>query len=128
MWSSTVWSTRASPEHGTSGRARAGLHLSERQLRRRCEDATGQSPRDLLRVVRFQRFVALAQRRVAAGTTGGDGALAAMAMRCGYADHAHLTRECRHFSGIPPATLLARTTRLCAERHDHRASFERFSL
>jgi AraC-like DNA-binding protein len=108
--------------------ARAGLPLSERQLRRRCEDVTGQSPRELLRVVRFQRFVALAQQRVAAGTTTNEGFLAAMAMRCGYADHAHLTRECRHFSGMPPAKLLARTTGLCTHRHDHRASFERFTL
>ena len=108
--------------------ARAGLPLSERQLRRRCEDATGHTPRDLLRNLRFQRFIALAQQRVAGGTTNGEEFLAAMAMRCGYADHAHLTRECRHFSGMPPAVLLARTSRLCTERHDHRAAFERFAL
>ncbi len=36
------------------------LGVSERQLRRRFEDAVGYGPKTLARVLRFQRFLALA--------------------------------------------------------------------
>jgi AraC-like DNA-binding protein len=76
-----------------------GLGVGERQLRRRFVDAVGYGPKTLQRVLRFQRFLALAE-------DGGDD-LAALAFAAGYADQAHLTRECRRLAGLPPAALLA---------------------
>jgi AraC-like DNA-binding protein len=115
----------------------AGLGIGERQLRRRFDDAVGYGPKTLQRVLRFQRFLALAQppadrsavrsadrtsdrsgarwadgssdprgvRRSADGTGALD--LARLAFEAGYADQAHLTRECRRLAGLPPAALLA---------------------
>jgi AraC-like DNA-binding protein len=65
----------------------ARLGLSERHLRRRCTDALGYGPKTLDRILRFQRFRALARRRRGVG-------LAQLAAVAGYADQAHLTREC----------------------------------
>jgi AraC-like DNA-binding protein len=82
--------------------AAAGLDvgLGARQLRRRFADAVGYGPKTLERVLRFQRFLVLAN--------AGDGApLAQLAFAAGYADQAHLTRECTRLAGLPPATLLA---------------------
>ena len=76
---------------------RAGL--SERQLRRRCQAAAGYGPKMLQRVLRFQRFV----RLVDAAAQPPD--LARAAVRAGYADQPHLTRECRALSGCTPAAL-----------------------
>ena len=75
--------------------------LSERQLRRRIEDAVGYPPRMLARVLRFQRFLR------AARAAGRARHLAVLAADAGYADQAHLTRESRALSGLPPAALLA---------------------
>lgn len=76
--------------------------LSERQMRRRLDDAVGYSPRTLSRVVRFQRFLSVAR---AAEPSARD--LATLAVSSGYADQAHLTRESNRLSGQPPARLLA---------------------
>jgi AraC-like DNA-binding protein len=73
-------------------------NLGARQLRRRFADAVGYGPKTLQRILRFQRFLALAQ-------TGTD--LARLALEAGYADQAHLTRECSRLAGLPPAALLA---------------------
>jgi AraC-like DNA-binding protein len=73
--------------------------LSERQLRRRVEDAVGYPPRLLARVLRFQRFL-----RAARAAPGRD--LARLAAESGYADQAHLTRESRELGGLPPGALL----------------------
>jgi AraC-like DNA-binding protein len=76
----------------------AGLGVGERQLRRRFDDAVGYGPKTLQRVLRFQRFLALAEQ---------DGrGLATLAFAAGYADQAHLTRECTRLAGLPPAALL----------------------
>lgn len=74
--------------------------LSERQLRRRVEDAVGYSPRMLARILRFQRFLH------AARAAGPGRNLAGLAVEAGYADQAHLTRESRELGGRPPAALL----------------------
>jgi AraC-like DNA-binding protein len=74
--------------------------LSERQLRRRVEEAVGYPPRQLARVLRFQRFLR------AARASGPVRDLARLAADTGYADQAHLTRECRALGGLPPAALL----------------------
>jgi AraC-like DNA-binding protein len=77
----------------------AEVGLSERQLRRRCHVAAGYGPKTLQRVLRFQRFV----RMLDAAVQPPDLALAAT--RTGYADQAHLTRECSAMSGLTPAAL-----------------------
>jgi AraC-like DNA-binding protein len=74
--------------------------LSERQLRRRTEQAVGYSPRTLARVLRFRRFL------TAARASGPGRHLARLASEAGYADQAHLTRESRQLTGLPPASLL----------------------
>jgi AraC-like DNA-binding protein len=75
------------------------LGLSQRQLRRRCHAAAGYGPKTLHRVVRFRRFLA---RLDEAGATVD---LARLALEAGYADQAHLTRECTRLSGLAPAAL-----------------------
>jgi AraC-like DNA-binding protein len=79
--------------------AAAEVGLSLRQLRRRCHAAVGYGPKTLQRVLRFRRFVT----RIDAGPPVLD--LAALAAETGYADQAHLTRECVRLSGLTPAAL-----------------------
>jgi AraC-like DNA-binding protein len=74
--------------------------LSERQFRRRCHAAAGYGPKVLQRVLRFQRFV----RRIDAAASGMVN-LAEAAAEAGYADQAHLTRECKALSGVTPGAL-----------------------
>jgi AraC-like DNA-binding protein len=80
--------------------ARVGdrLGISERQLRRRFDAAVGYSPRTLARVLRFQRFLALA---------GHEHDLARLAADAEYADQPHMTRDCTALAGLSPAVLLA---------------------
>ncbi|MFJ4104420.1 helix-turn-helix domain-containing protein [Amycolatopsis japonica] len=63
----------------------------ERQLRRRFTLAVGYGPATYLRVSRFQRAIGLA---------GSAPDLASLAFSAGYADQAHLSRDCREFSGL----------------------------
>jgi AraC-like DNA-binding protein len=67
--------------------------VSERRLRRRFVQAVGYGPATYLRVSRFQRAVALAPH-----VPG----LAALAAAAGYADQAHLSRDCRALTGLTP--------------------------
>lgn len=75
----------------------AELELSARQFRRRCHETVGYGPKTLQRVLRFRRFV----DRIDAG----DRDLAVIAAESGYADQAHLTRECVSLAGLTPAAL-----------------------
>ncbi len=75
------------------------IGLSERQLRRRSHAAAGYGPKTLQRVLRFHRFV----RLLDASPVLPD--LADAAVRMGYADQPHLTRECSSLSGYTPAAL-----------------------
>jgi AraC-like DNA-binding protein len=77
----------------------AEVGLSERQFRRRSQAAAGYGPKTLQRVLRFHRFV----RLLDAASAPPD--LAALAAQGGYADQAHLTRECSALSGFTPANL-----------------------
>ena len=77
----------------------AEVLLSERQFRRRCHAAAGYGPKTLHRVLRFQRFV----RQLDASAGVPD--LAAVAAEAGYADQAHLTRECKALAGLTPTAL-----------------------
>ena len=79
----------------------AEVGLSERQFRRRSQAAVGYGPKTLQRVLRFHRFVRLLDAAPAPAPPD----LAALAARAGYADQAHLTRECSALSGFTPAAL-----------------------
>jgi AraC-like DNA-binding protein len=107
---------RLQPWHDTgSGNPLSDLFISPRQLRRRFLVALGYGPRTLRRVLRFQGFLALSNAHREIG-------LGELAHAAGYADQAHLTRECVRLSGLTPQLFLAETSD-CSSNHDHRASF-----
>ena len=81
------------------------LGFSERQLRRRFLAAVGYGPKTLQRVLRLRRFLA------AAGFDAGFDGMAAAAAGAGYADQAHLARECRALTGLTPGQLVRRGRR-----------------
>jgi AraC-like DNA-binding protein len=101
----------------------ASLYISETQLRRRCRTAVGLAPKALHRMLRFQGFLALVQQAIARGRAPTDDGLALLALRAGYADQSHLTRECVRLTGVSPRVFLAETEQACACGHDHAASF-----
>jgi AraC-like DNA-binding protein len=72
----------------------ADLGFSERQLRRRFLTSVGYGPKVLQRVLRLRRFIA-----------GEHIDLARAALDAGYADQAHLTRECLRLTGLSPSQL-----------------------
>ena len=74
--------------------------ISRRQLHRQCRAALGYGPKTFAGIVRFQRFLADAGRP-------GRCRLAEAAIRSGYADQPHLTREVRRLAGLSPARLVA---------------------
>ena len=85
--------------------------LSPRQLRRRFHACVGYGPKTLQRVLRFRRFAS----RIDALSPNlqdpqrPDGLdLARLAVQAGYADQAHLTRECGRLAGLTPAALARR--------------------
>lgn len=94
------------------------LGMSSRQLRRRFVAAIGYGPKTLHRILRFQGFLALAH-----GYRGRGVGLSRLAQRAGYADQAHLTRECHVLTRLTPRTFLMATCNSCDTNHDHEASF-----
>ncbi len=70
------------------------LGFSERQLRRRFLASVGYGPKILQRVLRLRRFLA-----------GDRHDLARAALDAGYADQAHLARECLRLTGLSPTRL-----------------------
>jgi AraC-like DNA-binding protein len=89
-----------SPRESRQALARQ-LDMTTRQLHRRSLRSFGYGVTTLARLLRFQRFLALA------GT--GDGAassLARLAAASGYSDHAHLVRDCRAITGLTPTRFL----------------------
>lgn len=95
------------------------LALSSSQLRRRCVQAVGMSPKVLQRTLRFQGFLALAQ--AGAASRG----MAELAVDLGYADQAHLSRECLRLSGLSPRQLLCGSDGNACD-HDHSAAYGPF--
>ena len=81
--------------------------LSTRQLHRRCTAAFGYGPATLARILRFQRFVRSALGRGPHRSAPPPGGLARMAAEAGYADQAHLSRECRAITDETPTALVA---------------------
>jgi AraC-like DNA-binding protein len=88
----------ASSPAGVTDLSRA-LAVSERQLRRRFDVAVGYGPKTMQRVLRFRRVIG----ELTAAPRSVD--LADLAVRAGYADQAHLTRETARLAGLPPAAL-----------------------
>ena len=78
--------------------AAAGVGWSVRQLRRRCVEDVGLTPKALQQVLRFHRALQAL----------GPGSLARVAVANGYADQAHLTRSFRRHAGAAPAALARR--------------------
>ena len=93
------------------------LFVSPRQLRRRCLRALGYGPKTLHRLLRFQAFFALVHYRADCGD------LTRLAIRAGYADQAHLTRECLRVAGLTPRAFVADRAATCVGSHDHSAWF-----
>jgi AraC-like DNA-binding protein len=83
--------------------------VSERRLRRRFVQAVGYGPATYLRVSRFRRAVALAP-----STPG----LAALAAAAGYADQAHLSRDCRALTGLTPRVYFRRPSTVDVAERD----------
>lgn len=75
------------------------LGLSERQLRRRFHATVGYGPKTLQRVLRFRRLLAGIDR------ASGNPDLARLAFDAGYADQAHMTRDCARLAGLSPSAL-----------------------
>jgi AraC-like DNA-binding protein len=111
---------RRAPRFAVVSRIAATVGTSERQLHRRCLAAFGYGPKTLDRILRFQRFLTLAgqpDRGRPAGRGAAQGRqvhqvhqvrdLARLAVEAGYADQAHLSRECRTLGGLSPRLLLA---------------------
>lgn len=84
------------PHRVTDVAERVGL--SDRSLHRRFVRQVGYGPKTFARVMRLRRFLALGE--------DARGGLAGLAAEAGYADQAHLTRECRRLTGRTPAELL----------------------
>ena len=72
---------------------------SRRYLGSQFRSEYGIGPKDAARIVRFDR--------AAATIPAGRGSLAEIAVRCGYADQAHLNRDFRDFVGLSPSRWLA---------------------
>ncbi|HEX7131825.1 MAG TPA: DUF6597 domain-containing transcriptional factor [Iamia sp.] len=110
----------------TVGALASHLGISPSQLRRRCLHSVGVSPKALQRTLRFQGFLALAQAGVTrSGRLGADG-MAGLAADVGYADQAHLGRECLRLTGLTPRQLLGGDAGRCECGHDHSASYRPF--
>ncbi len=91
----------AAPEPARVSDLARDIGLSERQLHRRCAAAFGYGPAVLGRILRLQRFLALAK------TSGSAAGLAQLALMAGYADQPHLSREVRTIAKTTPTALLA---------------------
>jgi AraC-like DNA-binding protein len=74
------------------------IYVSERHLRRRFTERIGYGPKTFQRVRRFQRLADLLE-------TSPIG-LARAAVSAGYADQAHLSRDCRQLAGVTPVQLV----------------------
>jgi AraC-like DNA-binding protein len=96
----------------------SSLFISERQLRRRFEAATGLAPTTLHRILRFQRFLALAWTCERPSTQ-----VARLAVEAGYVDHAHLSREAARLEGRSPRSFLSESEQRCGCGHDHSVSY-----
>jgi AraC-like DNA-binding protein len=100
----------------------AELFISQRQMRRRFLAAIGYGPKELQRILRFNGFLALSDTGRGSLGNAGDMTLADLARLAGYADQAHMSRECSRLSGFTPSALLQQIRSSCGPTHDHTAS------
>ena len=100
------------------------LTISGSQLRRRFLTTIGVGPKALQRTLRFQGYLALAQAAARTGLRTPVAGVADLAAEAGYADHAHLSRECRRLTGLMPTELLGGRSDRCGCGHDHAASYQ----
>jgi AraC-like DNA-binding protein len=102
------------------------LTISQSQLRRRFLATVGVGPKALQRTLRFQGYLALAQAAADPSLRTPVAGVADLAAEAGYADHAHLSRECRRLTGLTPTELLGGGSDRCGCGHDHAASYQPF--
>lgn len=79
---------------------------SERTLRRRCHEHFGYGAKTLDRVLRLQRFLAACHAQAGASLT-------TLALECGYADQAHLTRETKELTSLSPQDIRLQLAGYC---------------
>jgi AraC-like DNA-binding protein len=87
-------------------------NLSRRQFERKFAQYSGFTPKDFLRLVRFQRAVSESTIR--------NRSLAQIATDSGYYDQSHFTNEFRNFSGYTPGEFFTN----CSAETDSRATRE----
>jgi AraC-like DNA-binding protein len=104
--------------HADVSQATSELFISPRHFRRRFAVALGYGPKSLQRILRFQGFLALSH-----AYDRGRSTIADLAATAGYADQAHLTRECSRLTGLTPSVFLDELRHSCGPTHDHGASF-----
>jgi AraC-like DNA-binding protein len=91
----------ASHPRGTVAALPQDVGFSERQIRRRVEEAVGYGPKTLQRILRLQRLLWLAGHAPSPRRN-----LASLAFAAGYADQPHMTREVAVLAGSTPGPLL----------------------
>ena len=79
--------------------------LSTRRVQTLFRDAVGLSPKQLLRIARFQRALGLARLNPALSWS-------AIAVRAGFYDQAHLIHESNEIAGCTPSALVGRESNL----------------
>jgi AraC-like DNA-binding protein len=102
------------------------LGINVRQLHRVSLRYFGYGTATLLRIVRFQRFLALAQ--VAQSQHVGRVRLSTSAIEAGYSDHAHLARDCRAITGQTPSQFLPEYFPTFPDMSDPYKTNERFAV
>jgi AraC-like DNA-binding protein len=78
--------------------------LSRRQLTTLFRQEVGASPKQVSRVMRFERAQRVVTRAVADGSPPD---LSQIAARCGFYDHSHLVRDFRQYTGLSPSGWIA---------------------
>ncbi|RAJ69884.1 helix-turn-helix protein [Streptomyces sp. Amel2xB2] len=94
-----TWMARHRGAGSLDGMARH-VALSRRQLTTLFRRETGASPKQISRLMRFER----ARHEVTVTVAGGAPPdLSRIAARCGYYDHSHLVRDFRQYTGLSPS-------------------------
>jgi AraC-like DNA-binding protein len=98
-----ILSQELDSEVAVTRRLRERLGLSERTIRRRCNEIFGFGPKTIDRILRFQRFIDLAGKWPSTQTDD-------LAANAGYFDQSHLAREARELANLTPRTVRAQLT------------------
>lgn len=81
------------------------IHVSKRTLERIFKKNVGISPKEFLRIVRFQEVLRRLQSANVDNEISAKESLLQIAFELGYYDHAHLTNEFKKYSGVLPSQL-----------------------